>query len=246
MKMIKYADITINDSNPIKRKLQYIRLSHSIKLFKHLPRNFSGSILDIGTGDATLSKQIAEIWPDADIFAYEPAVELREQARKNARNYKNISIVDSLSKIPIESFDYIFCLEVLEHLPETEVENLFKELLRFSDAKTTIVIGVPNEIFLAALVKGPFRMTRRFGDVDASPLNILKSILGFPPENRPVGLLSEGVPYIFRHMGFDYRRLGNTIKERFQILATYGSPWPSLPLFFNFEIYFICKIRDVE
>jgi hypothetical protein len=243
--MIRYADITINDRNPIKRKLQHIRLSHSIKSLKHLPHNFSGSILDIGTGDATLSKQIADIWPDAKIFAYEPAAELREQAKTNTENYKNISIVDSLSKIPINTFDYVFCLEVLEHLPSTEIDKLLNEMISFSHSKTTIFIGVPNEIFLAALVKGPFRMTRRFGDVDATPVNIIKSILGFPPENRPISSLSEGVPYIIRHMGFDYRKLKKTIKDRFKILNTYGSPLPLFPLFFNLEIYFICKRGDI-
>ncbi len=239
--MINYADITFNDRNPIKRKLQRIRLWHSLSILKNVPRNFTSTLLDFGSGDATLCTQIATLWPKFQIFSYEPTPELREQALLNIHNFNNIYIIDSLDSLKKKTFDYIFCLEVLEHLSIQEIEKVLRHIYELSHSKTFIVIGIPNEIYLSALIKGIFRMTRRFGDVDAIPSNILKATIGKPPLDRPIGNISKGLPYIFRHMGFDHRKIKTILKKRFHIHHFYGSPFPYLSDVTNFELYFICQ-----
>ena len=209
--MFRYADLTVNDRNPIKRNLQRIRLRHALKPIADLPEDYSGSILDFGA------------------------------ATENTQNHPNIALIGNLDDRNTDKFDYIFCLEVFEHLPQKQMEIALNQLRLLSSASTKILFGVPNEIYLAAFLKGLFRMTRRFGDVDATPINILKASVGSPPKSRPESIFSENLPYIYRHMGFDYRSFLNQIKDDFKILNIYGSPFPFLTLFFNFEIFILTQ-----
>ena len=239
--MIRYSDITINDRNPVKRKLQRTRLRHSLKILESLSPQSAVKILDFGAGDATLARYISEILPRAEIYCYEPSPELLEQAKENISAHLEIKITGNLRDLPAGQFDYIFCLEVLEHLPDKLILPTLEQIGLLLQNSGSMVFSVPNEIYLAALLKGLFRLTRRWGDVDARPLNILRATLGLPVTPRPVSEISKGVPYIFRHIGFDYHQLQRVLQEKFKIRAVYGSPLPLLPLFFNFEIYWHCQ-----
>ncbi len=133
-----------------------------------------------------------------------------------------------------------FCLEVFEHLPPAQTIQALKDLHKYLSPDGFLTIGVPNELFLPALLKGSLRLVRRFGEVDAHPVHILKAFLGKPPKNREI-VSFDGLPYILRHMGFDYRSFAQTLRQFFQINTTFGSPWPILPLGLNFEVYFVCQ-----
>jgi hypothetical protein len=242
--MFRYADLTVNDRNPIKRNLQRIRIQHALKPLKNLPPDYTGSILDFGAGDAYLSNQIAIIYPQSNIIAFEPSLELRQQALENIEKHSNITLLEKLEVKTFNNFDYIFCLEVMEHLPQREMGIALKQLVSVSKESTKILFGVPNEIYFAAFMKGIFRMTRRYGEVDAIPSNILKATLGFPPKSRPVTIFSEDLPYILRHMGFDYRVFMNQLLNKFNVVQIYGSPFPFLPQILNFEIFILAQISS--
>ncbi|HFE64828.1 MAG TPA: class I SAM-dependent methyltransferase [Caldithrix sp.] len=237
---INYSDITFNDRNPVKRLLQHDRISHSLLDLQSVPINFQGQFLDYGAGNGELAKRLAVKFPESEIYCYEPSAVLREQAGMHLTGEKIIRIVPDISTIAADTFDFIFCLEVFEHLPPEQIQAALKEINRLAKPTGKIIIGVPNEIFLAALLKGLFRMTRRFGEVDARPGNILRAFFGKPPGERPV-VSFDHLPYIIRHMGFDHRRFGKLLNDSLVITKTYGSPFPALPLWMNFEVYFICK-----
>jgi len=239
--MFRYSDLTVNDRNPIKRNLQRIRLQHALKPIRDLPENYSGNILDFGAGDAYLCHQIATLYPQAKITVYEPSSELRAQATENIKDHPNITLLENLDVRNTNKFDFIFCLEVMEHLPQKQTELALNQLLEVSSNSTKILFGIPNEIYFAAFFKGIFRMTRRYGDVDATPVNVLKATLGYPPNLRPESIFSDNLPYIYRHMGFDYRSFLNQIKDDFKILNIYGSPFPYLAKIFNFEIFILTQ-----
>jgi hypothetical protein len=101
------------------------------------------------------------------------------------------------------------------------------------------VIGVPHELFLPAMLKGLFRMFRRYGDFDARPGNILAAFRGRPPIQRPIAELSPGVSYHSHHLGFDYRTLERLLKEKFQLVEKWFSPFPILGAALNSEVYFV-------
>ena len=237
---VDYAKLTTEDRNPIKRKLQKLRLQHSLQVLKKMPPNFSGAILDFGAGNGELCKQISLRLPNSQIVCYEPSAKLRQQAIENTENFKNILVTGNLKNSATEAFDFIFCLEVFEHLPPEETKAALKNMRQLLKKDGKLIIGVPNEIFLLALLKGSLRLIRRYGDVDARPGPVLKAFLGRPPKARET-VSFDGLPYILRHIGFDYREFKKVIAQYFRIEQSYGSPFTFLPLSLNFEIYFICS-----
>lgn len=241
-RIVDYAGLTTQDRNPIKRRLQNLRLKHSLKMLtENEQKDFAGNILDFGTGNAELPKRINLLFPQARIYGYEPTSGYRRQALSNVEGREKIRIIANLSELNNQQFDYIFCLEVFEHLTNDDISKALDWFIRLILPHGKIIIGVPIEIFLAALVKGIFRMTRRYGEIDSQPKNILKALMGRPPQPREIIEIDSGLPYISRHIGFDYRKLEIQLKEKFVILQTYGSPITWFPDPVNFEKYYICQ-----
>ncbi len=105
---VDYAKLTTGDRNPIKRKLQKLRLQHSLQALKNVEKNFSGTILDFDAGNGELSKQISLLFPQSKIVCYEPFEKLRQQAIENTQNFQNITVIGSLQNSPIDAYDFIF------------------------------------------------------------------------------------------------------------------------------------------
>ena len=152
---------------------------------------------------------------------------------------KQFTDIDTVSK---KSIDLIYCLEVFEHLPKKEAEVALSLICSLLREGGFAIMGVPIEIYLPALYKGIFRMTRRFGEFDATPGNILKSSFGFPPQHRPVSEIAIGWLYHHHHLGFDYRRFRELIKSKpLMIMKQSASPISTLGTWFNPEVYFVVQ-----
>jgi PPOX class probable F420-dependent enzyme len=233
-----YSDITVCDRNPVKSYLQRRRLRDALCV---LDEHFSGKVLDFGGGSGELSKIIARRFPQAEVFCYEPAPDLLEEAKRNLYGLENVTLLASLEEVKGMKFDHVFCLEVFEHLPRRETARTIKEIRRLLRRGGTAIVGVPNELFIPALVKGLFRMTQRYGSFDARPGNILRAVLGKPPRRRPVREIAPGFPYHFQHTGFDYRELRRTLSETFEVERQFASPAGGEML--GTEIYLILKKR---
>ena len=240
--MNTYADLTRNDPSRIKSFLQRRRLRDAIGLVSEVapPR----CILDYGAADGEFCKLLAAQFPESSIWCYEPAATLRSEALANLAGIDRITIVDSTSSMPGGSCDLLFCLEVLEHLPSESVDRSILEIRRLLRAGGLAVIGVPIEIYVPALLKGFFRMTRRYGAFDARAGNVLRAGLGFPPPSRPISELENGLPYHHDHLGFDHRALGKLLRREFTVLRTAGSPVSWLGALLNSELYFVVRKDD--
>jgi hypothetical protein len=80
-------------------------------------------------------------------------------------------------------------------------------------------------------------MLRRRGAYDACLDTILLAARGRPRTDRPV-LDLDGLPFIFPHSGFDYRRLSSAVAAAgFTAVMSYGSPFHRLPLAVSSEVY---------
>jgi SAM-dependent methyltransferase len=233
-----YASLTRNDRNPLKRFLQRRRLIDALSLAGDVA---SGIIVDYGAGDGETCKRLAARFPQARLHCYEPCEALRAEARENLRKAANAAVTGTCDELPQGQCDLVVCMEVFEHLPpaQTEAElTRIQSLLRDGGAA---LIGVPLEVFAPALVKGAFRMTRRFGQFDARPANILKAALGRPPQDRPLSEIAPGLPYHFHHLGFDHRRLRRQLEAHFRIERVVGSPLRLLGALLNSEVYFLAR-----
>jgi len=238
--VVDYRSITTADRNPVKRYLQNRRLLHGLRfLLSKETAKFSGQILDYGSGNAELLKRIQPRYPEARLYGYEPAEGYRRQAQENVEGLDKIQLVGRLEELNQNRFDYIFCLEVFEHLPENQIREALQAMHRLLKDEGILIIGVPIETYLPALVKGFFRMTRRYGEEDALPGNILRATLGKSIGKRPLIEIEPGLPYYPRHIGFNHRVFEKMVADSFVIIHFYGSPVTFFPDFLNFEKYLI-------
>ena len=236
-----YGDITFNEPNRIKRYLQNRRLDDAIGVLDRPGLEACRTILDFGAGDGQLCRRIQTRFSGKTTYCYEPSPRLAAEAEEVLRLVANAPIVTSFDALGGLHFDCIFCLGVLEHLPEERLGPTLELLSDLLVPDGVCVLEVPNEVFLPALVRGLFRMTRRYGEFDARLPNILRASVGRPPRQRPLGEIGPGLPYHFHHLGFDDRRLTPRLREHFAIADRFGSPWPFLGPRLNFEIYYLLR-----
>ena len=189
---------------------------------------------------ASLSRQMTVLVP-VEAWVYEPTPSLMTEAKVNLAGLDSVIFTDALDSVDSGIFDYVFCLEVFEHLPKKETIAAIEDIHRLLKPDGIAVIGVPHELFLPALFKGLFRTFRRHGGFDASPWNILGAVLGHPPVQRPTVDISQGLPFHIHHLGFDYRVLEHTLQESLQLSKKWFSPFPLLGAAFNSEVYFLLR-----
>jgi SAM-dependent methyltransferase len=237
--MKSYADLTRNDPSRFKSFLQRRRLRDAIRLGSEVAN--ARRVVDYGAADGEFCKLLAAQFPDSRIWCFEPCAALRSEAVENLRAVDRVSVVDSVSSIASGSCDLLFCMEVLEHLPPEGVEQTIAQIRRLLQTGGIAVIGVPIEIHGSALLKGFFRMTRRYGAFDARPGNILRASAGFPPPSRPISELESGLPYHHEHLGFDHRPLRERLRREFTLVRTAGSPVRWLGALLNSELYFVVR-----
>jgi SAM-dependent methyltransferase len=172
---------------------------------------------------------------------YEPTPRLMAEAKEKLSGLPGVAFRSSLESVESGSFDYVFCLEVFEHLPPAETDAALAEMHRLVKPDGFVVIGVPHELFLPALLKGLFRMTRRYGAFDASPKTVLAAVVGRPPSERPKMEISAGFAYFGAHLGFDYRDLERKLHERFRVIRRWFSPIPILGSALNSEVFYLLQ-----
>ena len=236
---MNYADITLNDPNAIKRYLQRSRFQSALKLYP--VTDSTTKVLDFGGGDGELCLRLNRINKGTSYICYEPSQGMYKQALQKLSDSDDIDLVDSLTSIAKGSMDVIYSLEVFEHLPVKESEEALNNIYALLKPGGTLVMGVPNELFLPALYKGLFRMSRRFGQYDARVSNILKCCFGRPPKTRPIGEISPGKSYHFHHLGFDHRVLAKQLKSKFGNCKQVCTPFPVLGTWGSPEIYYVVQ-----
>ena len=238
---MKYADMTVNDPSRVKRWIQRRRFRDALQVLRD--RNSTGSldVLDFGGGDGELLSQCLAVYPELRASLYEPTAALRRDAELKLRHHKGARIVGDLKALQGRQFDVIFCLEVFEHLPQVETDDALAAIYGLAKPGGHVVIGVPHELFLPALAKGLFRMTRRFGSFDARPLNVARAAIGRPPKARPTKEIAPGFSYYRHHVGFDHRQLERALKRRFEIVSRWFSPARALGQVLNSEVYYLLR-----
>lgn len=236
-----YVEKTFGDRNRLKRRLQAGRLQDALVLADQLP--MPRCILDFGAGNGELCKLLVRRYPDARVYCYEPHTGLLEQARDNLVGLSGITLVSSTDELLPGSFDQVYCLEVFEHLPVTELDQAIAKIQEMLTPTGHAVIGVPIEVGLPALLKGIFRMLRRFGEHDASVGNILRCTAGHPPTERPAVELMPGSFYHLHHLGFDHRMLRNRLRQEFIEVGASTSPLKLGGTWLNSELTLLLGTR---
>ncbi len=121
------------------RKYFYSRINQAIELAK-LDRE--DVVLDVGCGFGYLIKKIASkvklcIGVDADI----------SQVNQQVRKMSNVKLVKtdvrdlSLDIVPTK----IFCVSVLEHIPEKDLEHMVSNIKKMMQKRGNLIVGLPTE-----------------------------------------------------------------------------------------------------
>jgi len=236
---MSYAEITTGDANPLKRWLQHRRLDDALRhALAGRGRDWPVRALDFGGGNGGLSLRLQKERPSCSIVCFEPAPSLRAEAEQLLAG-SDVALMATIE--PNDRYDLVLCCEVLEHLPPPEVCRALAEAHTVLARAGRLVVGVPNELFVPALVKGLFRMARRHGEYDARFDTVAAATIGRPRVDRPVQQL-DGLAFIYHHAGFDYRTTRRQLVEAgFRVVGAFGSPFPALPLWCNAEVYFVCQ-----
>jgi SAM-dependent methyltransferase len=237
---MSYSEITFNDKNTVKRFLQNHRLVVATKLVDHHITRYN-CICDYGAGNGELCIHLHRQNPHSKIICYEPTSDLLEEARENLSKIYNIEFCQDVNQISESTIDIVYCLEVFEHLPIKETLDALEKIYKILKPGGTLIIGVPVEVGIPAFYKGIFRMSRRHGVFDTSPRNILLSLIGFPPKNRPIDEISPGFRFHYYHTGFDYRDFKKTLNTKFKLSNTSTSPMQIFGPLLMPEIYFVAN-----
>jgi SAM-dependent methyltransferase len=199
----------------------------------------SVSVLDYGCGDGFF---LHLLWkkgvPHDRLTGFEPFGSMAAQFHTGPNCPGLIDNADGLRTLAGRHFSHIFCMEVLEHLDDAEIEVALDRIAALASPDTWIIVTVPSELGLAGAVKCLFRKTRRTEEVAWSTI---RSVLFSRPPARLVSDTAEG-RYIYTHIGFDHGRLEVLLAERFQIVRRIGVPFSYLPIAINNEVAYLCRL----
>jgi SAM-dependent methyltransferase len=231
---MSYADLTYRSRNPLKRLVQRGRFQAMFDLVAIGPE---AVILDYGCGDGFFLSMLSDIVPPRQLFGFEPFRIMTDQCDRGPDRPKILSEYDELAQLGNRRFSAIFCMEVLEHLVDEDIDRALANIAGLASPQTRIVFTVPSERGLAGAAKYLFR--RRAGTETVTMSTVL-AVLAGRNISRSAAETSDG-RYIYSHIGFDHRNLEAQLRRRFKIERICGIPFNFLPGWLNNEIVFICR-----
>ena len=96
------------------------------EILKFLGQASDKKVLDVGCGKGKFCRKIKDI--GFDIIGVDPSKELIKKAAENNKDIKFIEASATSLPFSDSEFDFIICIEVLEHIPDTE--KAIKEMTR--------------------------------------------------------------------------------------------------------------------
>jgi len=147
--------------NFLVRKLFFRRLETAFDLFcSKLNREENLRLVDLGCGEGVFLKMIEKKFKGIETFGLDINPNINE-LRKTLR--AGIRVADiRKTGYPDDFFDFVFCLDVLEHFEN--LEEPIREIVRITKPNGFLVVSLPTEnLFYKVgrfLIKGIFSSTR--------------------------------------------------------------------------------------
>jgi len=246
-----YAREQIHSRDP------FIRWSHRRRFScgLALARPFAGRrVLDYGCGDGTFLGLLQEHGrPPALSVGAEIDANVIAGCQSRFAACPNVRFVDVAALAhEASAYDAIFCMEVLEHVPDPQ--PLLCDLERLLTPGGTLVISVPIETGPPVLVKQVVRRVagwRRVGNYPGTssyrPSEMVKSVMAGSQQHVPRPLFPRSGGGAFHdHKGFNWRVMRTLVASRFDLVRTVTSPfnWPG-PLL-GTQIWFVARRRGTN
>lgn len=204
--------------------------------------------LDYGAGTGELLFDLIEHGYAGRLVAYEPVEEywrplVAEVERRGVGD--RIEVVRDRASLR-GPFDFVVCLEVLEHMPLPERESFYDLCCNEVDVVNgTILISVPIEVGPTLLVKSMGRTVLKGRPSEYDWRSLLRYAAGARMFDPARYRAADTRTWITNHKGFDYRLLEDELRERgFDVLARQSTPLGWLPApFFNQERFLTLRPR---
>lgn len=236
MKKTQYGIYTYNSPSFIRRITHKLRLKKS---FKTLVLNDNDRILDYGAGDGFFASLLHNA-SSFEVTCYEPMKEQYDQMLYLLSNLPKIHKVENIDELSNRTFTKIFCLEVLEHLPDKELKTSLKKIYDLLDKNGKALLTVPCESGTNGFIKNSIKKL-----VDKNSAFTFKELLEIAFDKKKITRVvshSDTTPYIYKHFGFNNRIFENLlIEHKFKIDKKTNFPLKFLPIFSSQIFYVVSK-----
>ena len=101
------------------------------------------NVIEVGCGDGYLISQIAKNTTENKFVGYD----LSKRSIDLAKTFGNRNVTffnEDISELNNEEYDLVLCSQVLEHIPDNEVDDFIENLIRITKPNKYIVIVVPG------------------------------------------------------------------------------------------------------
>ena len=212
------------------------RFSHSSR-FKLSKKIFlmttkdGDNILDFGTGDGKVFEYYLQEKSLKMFYGYDISSSMLKEVLPELS--EKVNFTNDIKDICQRKYNFISCLETMEHIPDAEVLNILNLLFSILNEKGKLLISVPLESGLSSLLKQIVRILAGQKEKETNLLTILLSLFFLTRfvkrDQRDPG-----------HMWFDFFKLKKSIKSSsFKILKKFYSPFPILKFFFNSQLFYL-------
>lgn len=206
------------------------------------------ALLDYGAGDGHLLVEAVNRGLSVQrIVAYEPVERFASKLLDNVAEHRlqdRVHLIRRREDLHAESFDYIVCLEVLEHMPLLERQAFYDVCQESLSMDGRVLVDVPVEVGPTLLVKtlGRLLLKGRRKEYEWSELvRIAAGGIAYDPGRFDP---SDERTWIQNHKGFDYRLFRRELAHRFEVTAEKTTPLPVLPApLGNQEVFFTLSRR---
>jgi trans-aconitate 2-methyltransferase len=117
------------------------------ELLKKAGLNKSSSVLDLGCGIGVLDMLLAEYCASGKIYGLDISERSIEIAKENSKRFTNLSFkcvnLNESDLKEFTNFDFIFLVDVLEHIPFENHPSLFKRIAGILSKNSRLIINIP-------------------------------------------------------------------------------------------------------
>lgn len=214
------------------------RFSHSAR-FRAAQDEFcrsvkdGASVLDFGTGDGRIFEYYLERNKTCRYYGYDISKKMLSQASDHVK--KNVILTDNIDDLSSHKFDYISCLETLEHIPDDVVPGVIRRMKSLLSPNEVLLISVPIESGPPSLFKQIIRMMagqrERIATIPAILMSSVYLTGRVKRDQKDPG-----------HTGFDFIRLRKIISSSgLRVLKTKYSPFSFGWFFVNSQVFYIAE-----
>lgn len=128
------------------------RLIFLFKILRKLGLRTDSKVLELGCGVGVFTRLLSTRVSNGIIEAVDLSAKSITVAKKNLQKKKSIvlSVADIVKYQPQNSdFDFITLMDVIEHIPLDQHDDLFYNLAKICNQYTKIVINIPNPQYIA-------------------------------------------------------------------------------------------------